>query len=55
MGRLPKLKPDPNRKYSSLCLSHDLQNQFKSYNENEAMTDPISLWFNCWRISENLQ
>lgn len=47
MERLPKLKPDQNRKYSSLCLSHDLQNPLKSYKLNEAMTGSKFLLFDC--------
>lgn len=46
MERLPKLNPDQNRQYSSLCLSHDPQNPLESYKLNEAMsgTNWIAVW-----------
>lgn len=47
MERLPKLKPDQNRKYSSLCLSLDLQNPLKNYKLNEAMIVSNFLLFVC--------
>lgn len=47
MERLPKLKPDQNRKYSPLCLSHDLQNPLISYKINEHMSGSNFLVFDC--------
>lgn len=47
MERLPKLKPDQNRIYGSLCLSHDLQNPLKNYQLNEAMSVSNSQLLDC--------
>lgn len=47
MERLPKLKPDQNRKYGSLCLSPDLQNPLKSSMLNEALSASNALLFDC--------
>lgn len=47
MEGLPKLKPDQNRKYSSLCLSRDLQNPLRSCKLNKGMSGSGFFLFDC--------